>query len=174
MNALENLPNEILLLVLSYFSWDELLASWWRLNRRLESLVCLMFFNGATWLMFNRPGLSYRQLTEVFLPATPRSTSALCSSIRCVHLDESNSLSVHLLHLWLCPADNSTSELRFSSLTSIHLTRFTFSEASINSLSRLVRDQLTDLRIDVDGDQFASSGTLYSSDVCAARHREYR
>ena len=161
-NALENLPNEILMMILNYFSWNELLTSWWCLNTHLNSLICSLFFTGQTRITFNQPGLSYKECSATFIPMMTQSID-LSSCVRFIHLDGLNSLAHDVLDQWLYCVDNDTTKLRFSNLKSLVLTRFSLSEPSINSLSRLIRDQLKHLRIDVDEDQYNSSLRLHRS-----------
>ena len=155
-NALESLPNEILMIIFSHFSWNELLTSWWCLNEHLNSLLCSMFWNGEARIIFNRPGLSYKECSTSFIPMITQS-SDLSSSVRYIHLDGSNSLALDVFDRWFYSTVNGTSKLCFSNLRSLALTRFLLSESSINCLSRLVRGQLTHLRIEVDKDQCNSA-----------------
>ena len=172
-SALESLSNEILMGILSYFSWNELLTSWWCLNAHLNSLLCTMFWSGEARIIFNRPGLSYKECSSTFIPMITQS-SDLSSSVRYMHLDGSNSLVHGIFEQWLYCTDNRTSKLRFLNLKSLVLTRFLLSEPSINCLSRLVRDQLTHLRIEVDKDQCNSALSRdRSAEIATARNGKW-
>ena len=166
-NTLESLPNEILTIILGHFSWKELLTSWWCLNEHLNSLLCSMFWSGETRIVFNSPGLSYKECSTSFIPMITQSND-LSSSVRYLHLDGSNSLVHDIFDRWLYRTNNDTCKLCFSNLKSLVLTRFLLSESSVNCLSRLVRDQLTHLRIDVDEDQCDVSLAFYESTKLAA------
>ncbi|CAF3793883.1 unnamed protein product [Rotaria sp. Silwood1] len=41
LNRLENLPNEILLLILNYIRWFEMIESFWSLNKHFNNLIYL-------------------------------------------------------------------------------------------------------------------------------------
>ena len=43
INTLESLANEILLNILSYLTWFEMIESFWSINKRFNSLICSIF-----------------------------------------------------------------------------------------------------------------------------------
>ncbi|CAF5180531.1 unnamed protein product, partial [Rotaria sp. Silwood1] len=55
-NKLEILPSEIFLNIFLYFSWDEVLISFWSLNKRINNLICSIFLsNNKNGIIFNKP-----------------------------------------------------------------------------------------------------------------------
>jgi hypothetical protein len=56
---LELFPNEIFLCLFCYFSWNEILTSFWSLNKRLNSLIYSMFTINQCGIILIHPGLSY-------------------------------------------------------------------------------------------------------------------
>ncbi|CAF4710180.1 unnamed protein product, partial [Rotaria sp. Silwood2] len=68
ISKLEIFPNEILLNVFSYLSWDEILISLWSLNKRFNSLIYSIFSNNENGIIFNKPDLSYQTFSSILLP----------------------------------------------------------------------------------------------------------
>ncbi|CAF2099858.1 unnamed protein product [Rotaria magnacalcarata] len=56
-NKLEILPNEIFLNIFLYFSWDEVLISFWSLNKRINNLICSIFEINKNGIIFNKPDI---------------------------------------------------------------------------------------------------------------------
>ncbi|CAF4496148.1 unnamed protein product, partial [Rotaria sp. Silwood2] len=84
-NKLEILPNELFLNLFSYFSWDEVLISFWSLNKRINNLICSIFEINKNGIIFNKPALSYKKFSKILLPLIFNSLS-LSSSIQYIHI----------------------------------------------------------------------------------------
>ena len=155
-NSFETLSNEILIMIFSNFSWFEILESFWLINQRINSLICLLFsmnnHHDNNAIVFNQPGLSYEKCSSL-LPIITNSLS-LSSAIRRIHMNELNSSSSDFISKWF--SIDTKQIFRFSNLKSLILTRFLFSEALINSLSMLIELQLDELRVIFDEDLFIS------------------
>jgi hypothetical protein len=93
ISKLEILPNEILLSIFSYLSWDEILISLWPLNQRIRSLICSTLSMNKNGIIFNKPGLSYRKFSFDLLPLILKSLS-LSSNIKYLHFDGHNAISL--------------------------------------------------------------------------------
>ena len=145
--GLESLPTEIILIIFSHSSWDELLTSWWSVNKHLDAVICSMFFKDQIAITLHKRGLSFRQCSTRLLPTIHQST-ALTDSIRRIHLDGRTSIAEEVLDQWFLHEQR----VRFPHLTSLSLTRCWLSESVWNALSILVRDQLTSLRLGMDDD----------------------
>ncbi|CAF4007600.1 unnamed protein product [Rotaria sp. Silwood1] len=97
-NKLEILPSEIFLNIFLYFSWDEVLISFWSLNKRINNLICSIFLsNNKNGIIFNKPGSSYKKFSKILLPLIFNALS-LCSSIKYIHLDGINSICFNLIY----------------------------------------------------------------------------
>ncbi|CAF4749566.1 unnamed protein product, partial [Rotaria sp. Silwood2] len=81
ITRLEILPNEILICILSHLFWDEMLISFWSLNKRLDFLICSTLETNNNSIIINRPGLSYDKFSRILFPLFSKSSS-LISSIR--------------------------------------------------------------------------------------------
>ena len=170
INELEKLPNELLLMIFAHFSWDELLTSVWSLNHRLNSLICAMFASSERGITVDGSGLSYRRdvprLSSPFLQS-----AALCASVRHLHLNGLNSMSHDLFDQWLFQKNELRARVRFPNLKSIRLSRCFLSEALMKSVAVLIGGKLTDLRLDIDEDQFGSPMTTGPSVQLIATRR---
>ena len=143
--TIERLPNEILLGILSYLSWFDVLTSFWSLNIRLNSLVCLTLSRNDNRLISTH-GLSYQKCHSIIYSSIFNS-SFLCSSIQNIHFDCSNSTSSDLCYRWLFDDQNI---LRFPNLKSLDFTRCGSVEPVIRSLMYLVEHQLDELTLTFD------------------------
>ncbi len=103
ITKIETLPNEILLNILSYLPWFDMLTSLWSLNFRFNSLVCLTLSindnRSNSGLLITR-GSSYTKYYSILFPLIINSSS-LCSSIQRIHFDETNSIACDLIYEWL-------------------------------------------------------------------------
>ncbi|CAF3027584.1 unnamed protein product [Rotaria sp. Silwood2] len=149
ITRLEILPNEILICILSHLFWDEMLISFWSLNKRLDFLICSTLETNNNSIIINRPGLSYDKFSRILFPLFSKSSS-LISSIRRIHLDGRYSNSCDFLN-------NNKYILCFPNLKSLNLTRYYISEVSIQNLSSLIEHQLKELTLTLDEDIFAQS-----------------
>ena len=150
---MESLPNEILLDILSHLSWFDRLASFWSLNIRFNSLLCLTLSRGNIRLNngpFTTHGLPYEKCYSIFHSLICNSPS-LCSSIQSIHFDGSNSNSYDLCYQWLF---NDQNILRFPNLKSLALIRCGSIKPVVFKLSHLVEHQLNELTLTFDEHAF--------------------
>lgn len=143
---LEILPNEILLHILSYLQWFDILTSFWSLNTRFNSVVCSILSINDNQLnsgLLITSGLSYEKCSTILFPLIYNSSS-LASSIRRIHFDGTNSIACNLISEWLF---NEKKILRFPNLKSLILTQCGLIESAIQSLSYLVQHQLDELTL---------------------------
>ncbi|CAF4711296.1 unnamed protein product, partial [Rotaria sp. Silwood2] len=87
ISNLEMFPNEILLNVFCYLSWDKILISLGSLNKRFNSLIYSIFSNNENRIIFNKPDLSYQTFSSILLPLILNSSSFLSSKIKYIHFD---------------------------------------------------------------------------------------
>ncbi|CAF3961986.1 unnamed protein product [Rotaria sp. Silwood1] len=143
INKLEIFPNEIFLNIFSYLFWDELLISFWSLNKRINSLICSIFrVNG---ILLNKPGLSYKNFSKILLRIIFNSSSLL-SSIKCIHVDGMNSISLDLIYEKIFCNDNKPT-LCFPNLKSLYISQCLLSEPLTHILCSLIQYQLNELTI---------------------------
>ncbi|CAF3900169.1 unnamed protein product [Rotaria sp. Silwood1] len=145
INKLEILPNKIILNIFLYFSWDEVLISFWSLNKRINNLICSIFEINKYGIIFNRPGLSYKKFSKLLLPLIFNSLS-LSSSIKYIHFDGLNSICFNLIYQDIF-SYNDKSILRFPNLKSLYITRCLLSVSLIQTLSFLIQYQLNQLTL---------------------------
>ncbi|CAF1136424.1 unnamed protein product [Rotaria sordida] len=145
ISKLEILPNEIFINILSYLTWDEILISLWSLNKRINSIICLIFTIKKNGITFNYPGLSYQKISEILLPLIFKS-SLLCSSIKYIHLNGNYSNSYDLIDRYFFYNKDKES-FCFPNLKSLNITQFLLSKSLIEILSLLVQYQLNELKL---------------------------
>ncbi|CAF1330690.1 unnamed protein product [Rotaria sp. Silwood1] len=151
ISKLEKFPNEILLNIFSYLSWDDMLISLWSLNERINSLVCSIFSMSKNGIIVNKPGLSYRIFSSILLPLICNSLS-LSSSIKYIHFGGINSSSCDLINI--CFFYNTNKQRIFPNLRSLYITECSLSQTLIQTLSMLIQHQLNHLTLILDKDAF--------------------
>ncbi|CAF1434190.1 unnamed protein product [Rotaria sordida] len=151
ISKLEKFPNEILLNIFSYLSWDDMLISLWSLNERINSLVCSIFSISKNGIIVNKPGLSYRTFSSILLPLICNSLS-LSSSIKYIHFSGINSSSCDLINI--CFFYNINKQRIFPNLRSLYITECSLSQTLIQTLSMLIQHQLNHLTLILDKDAF--------------------
>ncbi|CAF4508032.1 unnamed protein product [Rotaria sp. Silwood2] len=87
ISNLEMFPNEILLNVFCYLSWDEILIYLGSLNKRFNSLIYSIFSNNENRIIFNKPDLSYQTFSSILLPLILNSSSFFSSKAKYIHFD---------------------------------------------------------------------------------------
>ncbi|CAF2052473.1 unnamed protein product [Rotaria magnacalcarata] len=146
--SIEALPNEILLKILSYLSWYDMLTSLWSLNIRFDYLACSSFSIDRklsnTGLVFAL-GLSYNKFARLF-PLILECPS-LCSSIQRIHFNETNSIACDLMYELLF---NDKKILHFPNLKSLIVTKCQPMEPIIQCFSYLIEHQLDELTLTFD------------------------
>ncbi|CAF3698932.1 unnamed protein product [Rotaria socialis] len=150
---LEILPPEILSIIFSYLSWNEILESFWLLNTRFDSLICSLFSVNKTGIILNKPGVSYQKFSSTLFPLICNSLS-LCSAIKYIHFDGLNSISYDIIGQILF-GKNNTKNINFPNLKSLNLTECSLSESLIETLSFLIQNQLNQLKLKFNEEAFA-------------------
>ncbi|CAF4960928.1 unnamed protein product [Rotaria socialis] len=59
LSRLENLPDEILLMILSHIRWFELIESFWSLNQRFNALIHLKFSLNKNQIVISHRDVSF-------------------------------------------------------------------------------------------------------------------
>ncbi|CAF3384172.1 unnamed protein product, partial [Rotaria sp. Silwood2] len=152
ISKLEKFPNEILLNIFSYLSWDDMLISLWSLNERINSLARSIFSMSKNGIIFNKPGLSYRTFSLILLPLICNSLS-LSSSIKYIHFGGINSSSCDLMNIFFFYNTNKQ-RISFPNLRSLYITECSLSQTLIQTLSMLIQHQLNHLTLILDRDAF--------------------
>ncbi|CAF0965456.1 unnamed protein product [Rotaria sordida] len=167
-NKLEILPNEIFLNIFLYFSWDEILISFWSLNKRINSIICSIFEINKNGIIFNKPGLSYKKFSKILLPLIFNSLS-LCSSIKYIHIDGINSIGFNLIYQDIF-SHNDKSIHRFPNLKSLYITRCLLSQSLIQTLSFLIQYQLNQLTLTFHEDIYETFSSGYKLSSIRSKH----
>ncbi|CAF2901112.1 unnamed protein product [Rotaria sp. Silwood2] len=147
-NKLEILPNELFLNLFSYFSWDEVLISFWSLNKRINNLICSIFEINKNGIIFNKPALSYKKFSKILLPLILNSSS-LSSNIQHIYVNGINSISFDFIYQKIFYDDNNNNKekIPFPNLTSLYITQCLLSERLIETLSFLIQYKLKQLTL---------------------------
>ncbi|CAF4882456.1 unnamed protein product, partial [Rotaria sp. Silwood2] len=122
ISKLEIFPNEILLNVFCFLSWDEILICLWSLNKRFNSLIYSIFSNNKNGIIFNKSNLSYKTFSSILLPLIFNSSSYLSSNIKYIHFDGSKSVPFDFIYQCLF-CNNDQQEMSFPNLKSLYITR---------------------------------------------------
>ena len=145
-NKLEIFPNEIFVNIFCYLSWNEMLISFWSLNKRIDSLIYSIFtINNKNGIVLNKSGLCYKTFSSILLPIIFNSSS-LSSSIKCFHFDGINSISLDLIYENIFYKDNK-SILCFPNLKSLNINQCFLSQSLTQILCSLIKTQLNELII---------------------------
>ncbi|CAF3704630.1 unnamed protein product [Rotaria sp. Silwood1] len=86
LSKLEILPNEIFFNIFSHLLWNDILTSFWLLNKRFNSLIYLNFSINNCGIIINKTSLSYKIFLSKLFPLISN-CSSLINSIRHIHLD---------------------------------------------------------------------------------------
>ena len=149
----EIVPNEIMLSIFTYLSWNEILESFWLLNERFNSLVCTSFVINKTGIILTEPSISYQKFSSKVFPLICNS-SELSSSIKRLHIDGLNSIFCDTIDQFIF-SDNNRCNMNFSNLKSLSITRcLSLSPPLIETLFVLIQNQLEQLRLEFDADLF--------------------
>lgn len=146
ISRLEILPNEIFLDIFSRLLWNELLTSFWSLNKRFNSLICLTFSKNEHGIIINQLGLSYRTFLSKLFPLVGNCAS-LMNSIRYIYLDGTNSNSYDFFN-------SDQNILGYPNLDALILSRFYLSESLIENLLFLIEHRLKKLTLMLEKDIF--------------------
>ncbi|CAF4806466.1 unnamed protein product [Rotaria sp. Silwood1] len=148
ISKFETIPNEILLNIFGYLSWDKILISFWSLNRRMNSLIYSIFSIDKYEISFNQLDLSYKKFSLYLLPLICNS-SYLSSLFKYIHFDGINSNSYNVIDEFLF-YNNDKQNLCFSNLKSLKITRCLLSQSLIQTVSLLIRNHLDQLTLTID------------------------
>ncbi|CAF2720610.1 unnamed protein product [Rotaria sp. Silwood2] len=148
ISKFETLPNEILLNIFCYLSWDKILISFWLLNGRINSLIYSIFSRDKYEISFDQLDLSYKKFSLFLLPLISNSSS-LSSLFKYIHFDGTNSNSYNVIYEFIF-YNNNTQNLCFPNLKSLKITRCLLSQSLIQTLSLLIRNQLDQLTLTFD------------------------
>ncbi|CAF3323124.1 unnamed protein product [Rotaria sp. Silwood2] len=154
ISKFETIPNEILLNIFGYLSWDKILISFWSLNRRINLLIYAIFSIDKYEISFNQLDLSYKKFSFFLLPLI-RNSPYLSSLFKYFHFDGTNSNSYNVIDEFLF-YNNDKQNLYFSNLKSLKITRCLLSESLIQTLSLLIRNHLEQLTLTIDEEMIES------------------
>ncbi|CAF4166068.1 unnamed protein product [Rotaria magnacalcarata] len=157
ISKLEIIPNEILLSIFCYLSWDKLLMSLWSLNKRFNSLIYSIFSNNKNGIIFNESNLSYETFSSILLSLTFNSSPSIASSIKYMHFDGRKSIPFDFVYQSLC---NNDQQMCFPNLKSLYITRCFLTKPLIRTSSVLIQYQLSHLTLTFHEDMF--KGADYS------------
>ncbi|CAF5090567.1 unnamed protein product, partial [Rotaria sp. Silwood1] len=144
-SQLEILPNEIFLNVFCYLSWNEILISLWSLNKRIDSLICLIFSMKRNGIVPNNLSLSYKKISEILLPLILNSSS-LSSSIKSIYFNGINSISFDFIYQKIFYHSDKRKN-SFLNLESLYITRCLLSQSLIETLSFFIQYHLYQLTL---------------------------
>ncbi|CAF4543453.1 unnamed protein product, partial [Rotaria sp. Silwood2] len=147
INTLDTLPNEILFNIFSYLSWDEILISFWSLNKRFDSLICSMFSLKEKGITFNESNLSYKKFSSTLLPLILNSSS-LTSSMKLIHIDDDDLISFDLIYQDIFYQENKIN-IFFPNFQSLSITSCLLSKPLIEILYELIQYQLNELTLTI-------------------------
>ncbi|CAF4644612.1 unnamed protein product, partial [Rotaria sp. Silwood2] len=147
ISKLETLPDEILLDIFSFLSWDKILISLWLINRRINYVIYSIFSMKKSGIVFNQSDLSYKKFSSILLPLISNS-SYLSSLIKYIHFDGTYSNSYYIINKCLY----NQQILCFPNLKSLNITRCLLSRSLIQTLSLLIQNQLEQLTLTFDKD----------------------
>ncbi|CAF4111169.1 unnamed protein product [Rotaria sp. Silwood2] len=153
ISKLEILPNEILLNIFCYLSWDEILISLWSLNERFNSLIYLIFSNNENGIIFNKSGLSYKIFSSILLPLIFNSSSSISSNIKYIHFDGNKSIPFDFIYQCIF-SNNDQQKISFPNLKSLYITRCFLTQPIIQTLSVLIQYHLNQLTLTFHEDMF--------------------
>ncbi|CAF1278938.1 unnamed protein product [Rotaria sordida] len=154
ISKLEILPNEIFFNIFSHLLWNDILTSFWSLNKRFNSLICLNFSINNCGIIINKTSLSYKIFLSKLFPLISN-CSSLINSIRHIHLDGRCPNSYEFINKNRCIYN-------YPNLKSFVLDRFYLSELLINNLCFLIQGQLNKLTMILDKDSTVDyDGQLY-------------
>lgn len=153
ISKLEILPNEIILNVFFYLSWNELLMSLWSLNQRFNSLIYSTLSNNKYGVIFHESNISYKTFSSILLPLVFNSSPSIASNIKYMHFDGRISIPFDFIHqCFFC--NNHQQEMCFPNLKTLYITRCFLTQPLIQTLSVLIKCQLNHLTLTFHEDMF--------------------
>ncbi|CAF3874562.1 unnamed protein product, partial [Rotaria sordida] len=168
INKLENLANEILLIILSYIPWFQIIESFWSLNKRLNSLIYLKTLMNNNGIIIHKRFLSFNRYHSIM-------TSKICdllsffSCIEWMDIDGNHSNYDDIICQWIFHREI----LYFVNLKKLILRECYLTEKSLKNLSLLIQYQLDELILIFDKNIFALF--CYGARILRKRfNREYK
>lgn len=161
IEKLENLPNEILLIILSNIQWFEMIESFWSLNKRFNSLICLKISmdNGIN---ISEKCSSFNKYHRI-LSSTNLNSLPFTHHIKWIRIDGRNSSCCDIISQWIFDKNI----FRFINLKKLILTECYITEKLIKNLSLLIEHQLNELILRLDEDIFKIPGYERISGIIA-------
>ena len=151
INTLEKLPNEILLSIFSYLTWDEILVSLSKINRRFDCIIRTLFSSRVIKFTFDYLNCSYAAFSSTLIPLLFDSSMSFYTMIESVHFDEWKSVSFDFCHQLLF-LDCNEQAIFFPNLESLSIYRCLISIPLLQTLSSLIQYQLNHLTLKFDHD----------------------
>ncbi|CAF3698203.1 unnamed protein product [Rotaria sp. Silwood1] len=142
ISKLEILPNEIFFNIFSHLLWNDILTSFWLLNKRFNSLIYLNFSINNCGIIINKTSLSYKIFLSKLFPLISN-CSSLINSIRHIHLDGTCPHSYDFFNKNHCIQN-------YPNLKSLILDQFYLSKVLINNLCFLITGRLNELTMILD------------------------
>ncbi|CAF3693515.1 unnamed protein product [Rotaria sp. Silwood1] len=142
LSKLEILPNEIFFNIFSHLLWNDILTSFWLLNKRFNSLIYLNFSINNCGIIINKTSLSYKIFLSKLFPLISN-CSSLINSIRHIHLDGTCPHSYDFFNKNHCIQN-------YPNLKSLILDQFYLSKVLINNLCFLITGRLNELTMILD------------------------
>jgi hypothetical protein len=149
ITTLENLPNEILLGILSNIKWFEMIESFWSLNQRFNSLICLKISMNKNQINITKRSVSFNRCHSIILSRICN-LSSFFACVQSINIDGTNSNCCDVISQWIFHENI----LRFVNLKRLVLTECYVTETLIYNLSLLIQDQLDELILKFDKDIF--------------------
>ncbi|CAM4989521.1 unnamed protein product, partial [Rotaria socialis] len=126
LSRLENLPDEILLMILSHIRWFELIESFWSLNQRFNALIHLKFSLNKNQIVISHRDVSFNRC-HMIITSSMYNLSSLFARIESIDIDGHYSNCCNIISEWIFHEKN----IRFINLKRLILTQCYFTERLI-------------------------------------------
>jgi hypothetical protein len=100
ITTLESLPNEVLLYVLSDMKWFEMIESFWSLNERFNSLICLKISLNKNEINIGKIPVSFNRCHSI-LVSRINNLSSFFACVQSIHIDGTNSNCCDVISQWI-------------------------------------------------------------------------
>ncbi|CAF1447353.1 unnamed protein product [Rotaria sordida] len=137
LNRLENLPNEVLLLILKYIRWFEMIESFWSLNKRFNDLIYVKLSMTNYGIVISEKCFSFNKCHSI-MTSNISDFSSFLASIKWIYVDGTNSNCCDIISEWIFHSKI----LRFVNLKKIILKKCYLTIKLIENLSFLIQYQL--------------------------------
>jgi hypothetical protein len=163
ITTLENLPNEILMDVLSNMKWFEMIESFWSLNQRFNSLICLKISMNKNQIHITKRSVSFNRCHSIILSRICN-LSSFFACVQSININGTDSNCCDVISQWIFH----NNILRFINLKRLTLTECCLTEILIYNLSLLIQNQLDELILKFDKDIFK----VFSYNTICQRNRK--